>query len=342
MNYCYKKVYAMHPGGSLYLTNPEPAMKYVEEKINLLLQAQDHAEELKVKLQILREFEEIFQYDLKMAVRPEPFGTFVNAKEKQEFIRVKQLTQDFNFYLGNIFCNFHENLMKQKHHIPILTCPRFVIDYDELYLRAVNEYFGVLAGVQYPLQLAGSEPKNPCMGVHACGTTYILPALIDHFLLMYLQNRMLYQGLDRLAALMACGSVVLTQEEKSLYHMFLTARKHGEGMFNGTQEQTMAAVFAMFIRCGVLEDSRDNAQILVGTYNHRASTLGTIFHSAYAKQELRPEYYNLLWILFDTKNMNIRNCIMHGNSAKFDYLSINVAAVMLQLLWDIAAGDIFR
>ena len=96
MNHCYKKVYAMHPGGSLYLTNPKPAMKYVEEKINLLLQAKDHAEELKVKLQILREFEAIFQYDVKMAVRPELFGTFVSAREKQEFIRVKQMTQDFS------------------------------------------------------------------------------------------------------------------------------------------------------------------------------------------------------------------------------------------------------
>ena len=37
--------------------------------------------------------------------------------------------------------------------------------------------------------------------------------------------------------------------------------------------------------------------------------------------------------------MHNRNCIMHGYGAKFDYLSINV---MLQLLGDIAAGDVFR
>lgn len=224
-----------------------------------------------------------------------------------------------------------------------MQCPKLVIDYDELYLRAVNEYFGSLLGIPYPVQIGTRIPvANPetlsYQATHACGTAFILPALIDHFLLMYLQNRLLYFGLDRMAEV---DKALLTETERLLLWGFTVARHQGHGTFGGTKEQTMAQVYEMFVRHGILSDTLDHEQILVGKSKRGIATLGTIFNSAYAKREIKPEYYELLSYLFDNKQLNIRNCIMHGNSVTYDYLQIGISAVMLQLLWDIANGDIF-
>ena len=41
------------------------------------------------------------------------------------------------------------------------------------------------------------------------------------------------------------------------------------------------------------------------------------------------------------ESLNIRNCIMHGLGETFDYLNIGIVAIMFQLLWDVAACEIF-
>ena len=104
----------------------------------------------------------------------------------------------------------------------------------------------------------------------------------------------------------------------------------------------MNKVYQMFVSHALIDDTKDKRAILTGMDRNKPITIGTILHSDYAEKEIVPEYFELLKDLFDVKRMNIRNCIMHGNSTTFDYLSINIAAVMLQLLWDIASGDIFE
>lgn len=364
-SYCYNKEYRMGETGNVILINAAPALSYIENKVNLLVNAKTREEERNCKIVILREFTEIYHYDCETAIRPEPFGSFVDEAEKQRFIRLKQLVEDFGLYLGGIFYHYHQMMVQQHRCIPILTCPRLVINYDELYLRAVNEYFGTLLGVEYPLRIgrpSGSAESVPVENryveykgrvmpqneitveapiKHAVGTTFILPALIEHFLLMYLQNRILKKGLAELKGKIDTGVVVLEAEEQQLYSMFITAIKVGSAVFNGTKEQTMSRIYQMFVRCGILKDNQDNEQILVGRTRKGAATLGTVFHSDYAKTELRPEYYELISYLFDTKKLNIRNCIMHGNSVTYDYLAIGIAAIMMQLLWDIACEDVF-
>lgn len=342
-SYCYKKKYIMI-GPSAVLQNDVPAKAYVEEKINKLLSAESSTETEKkqVKRQILREFREIYEYDCQNAEYPEPFGEFSSDREKESFILRKKLIADFNLYLGNIFCNFHYNLYLQKKPIPILTSPRLVVDYDELYLRAAREYFGILMDVEYPLQLrpVGEPAKEKSM--HACGTTFILPALIDHFLIMYLQNRLLFSGLSKIGSGGKVDVSELSQEEVWLYQAFTFGKLNGSAVFGGTQHQTMNKVYQMFVSHALIDDTKDKRAILTGMDRNKPITIGTILHSDYAEKEIVPEYFELLKDLFDVKRMNIRNCIMHGNSTTFDYLSINIAAVMLQLLWDIASGDIFE
>ena len=41
-------------------------------------------------------------------------------------------------------------------------------------------------------------------------------------------------------------------------------------------------------------------------------------------------------------HLNIRNSIMHGSGEPFDDLHIGIAAIILQLLWDIAKCAIFK
>ncbi len=365
--YLYVKQYVPTLSGTLHLTNPELALEYCNEKLNALLNATTHQEELNVKLEILRDFEEIYTFDCANAERSEPFGSFHDAKEKAEFINLKQLVEDFYLYVGNIFCSYHEKLLDRK-KVPLLDFRPMVIDYNELYLKAVNEYYGALLGVEYPLRVFPVQEKDTapwehlhkntvnyveCRGVmmpiatpvsgqaperspHAIATTFILPALIDHALLMHLQNKALFTGLNGVKDKLSQGDV-LTEDERIIYDDFTQAKKAGRATFSGSKEQMMEKAYSMMIAHGVLQDDKDIKQVLMGKH----MTLGSVLHSNYCESVIRPEYFQLLEYLFDTKQLNIRNCIMHGNSVTYDYLAIGIASVMLQLLWDIGSNDVF-
>ena len=92
---------------------------------------------------------------------------------------------------------------------------------------------------------------------------------------------------------------------------------------------------------GNLHQSDENEMILTGRGGRRYKirTLGSLLHTSFAKQELLPEYFEFLQDVF--VRLNIRNCIMHGVGTAFDNLSIGIAAIMFQLLWDIDNCEIF-
>ena len=69
-------------------------------------------------------------------------------------------------------------------------------------------------------------------------------------------------------------------------------------------------------------------------------TLGRLLNSNFAKEEIRPEYLELLKNFF--VELNIRNCIMRGLGETFDYLDIGLVAIMFQMLWDIVECEIFK
>ena len=70
-------------------------------------------------------------------------------------------------------------------------------------------------------------------------------------------------------------------------------------------------------------------------------TLGSIIRTEYVKEITCPEQYKLIRTLFDTDKMNLRNRIMHGTDSLFNYFSINISAILMQLLWDIMDESIF-
>lgn len=340
--YCYKKKFIAR-NGAIFLVNDEPAGKYIDEKVRELVFAKSPDELANVKRTILREFNEIYEYDLETADCPEPQGVFKDEEEKNRFIEKNILIADFHLYLGNIFCNYHTNLIQAK-KIPILECKRLVIDYNELYHRAAGEYIATLSGIPYPFQICDSGTAAQEIIYkpnHACGTTFILPALIEHFLLTELQNKMLFAGLDEVRKLIKSGGIALEADEKRLVNAFLSYKENGAEVHEGKKEDAMKRLYRIFVKYGIIDDSMDNHKILTGTKIKTKTTLGSLLHSGYAEAQIRPEYFKLITILFDSKKMNIRNCVTHGKSTIYDYLAIEIAAVMMQLLWDIDNGSIF-
>ncbi len=67
-----------------------------------------------------------------------------------------------------------------------------------------------------------------------------------------------------------------------------------------------------------------------------------MLNSKYAKSVIKPEYFKMLEYLFSSKNINLRNNIMHINRADYDYFAIQYTSLLFQLLWDICKVDIFR
>jgi hypothetical protein len=105
----------------------------------------------------------------------------------------------------------------------------------------------------------------------------------------------------------------------------------------------MGKMYALFVSEEVLEPSMDNEMILTGVGHNKGRrldrTLGALIKSDFAKKEILSEYMKIIDIIFC--KLNIRNCIMHGLGETFDYLNIGIVAIMFQLLWDVAACEIF-
>ena len=95
------------------------------------------------------------------------------------------------------------------------------------------------------------------------------------------------------------------------------------------------------MKYGIFNDQdKDKKEALCGI-GKRELTIGGILHSGYAKSKIRGEYFRVLEYLFGTDYMDIRNCIAHGKSVTYDYLDVGIASVMLQILQDVGANDVF-
>ena len=194
---------------------------------------------------------------------------------------------------------------------------RLAIDYNDIYRKAMEDYIAVL--------VTG--------GQHAVTASFVLPSLIEQGLGMALQNRMLFKCIMQLND--------LAEEEKKVIEPFL---HNDKVLFYGTEKYTMEKLYRLFVAKGVLKNASDNEMILTGVgqkgKRKLPRTLGRLLNSNFAKEEILPEYLELLKNFFI--ELNIRNCIMHGLGETFDYLDIGLVSIMFQLLWDIADCEIFK
>lgn len=201
--------------------------------------------------------------------------------------------------------------------MPEIELKKLAIDYNEIYRKAMEDYIAAL--------VTGEQ--------HAVTASFVLPSLIEQGLGMALQNRMLFKCIMQLND--------LTEEEKKIIEPFLHNDKI---LFYGTEKFTMEKLYRLFVEKGVLKNAKDNEMILTGVAQKGKRslprTLGRLLNSNFAKEEILPEYLDVMQNFF--VELNIRNCIMHGLGETFDYLDIGLISIMFQMLWDIVDCEIFK
>lgn len=203
----------------------------------------------------------MYEFDKKSNEIPIPFGYFSSKKEMDEFQKRDLLSKELILCVGNIYSNYHERIIKNSIKIHCIDIPMLSIDYNRLYMRAVNEYVGSYMNIDYP-NILNFKNSNKNSTNQQYDYEYALRE---------------YRG-----AIVPLPTIVT---EKS------------------------------------------NIPIC------QNSSLGTVyFLNALIERFLT---------IFDTDKMNLRNRIMHGTDSLFNYFSINISAILMQLLWDIMDESIF-
>ena len=319
----YHKIFKMNPDLTVYLDNPEPLVADCDEMLNHLTGARSMDELHEEKIAVLRDFYSVCSFDIKDADFPEPIGHFDSENEKTALIRKKILLQDTVQYLGRVYKKYHIFLYNKNGTLPIIQLDNCMIDYNEIYIRAMEDYVDSIINKKR----------------HAIIASFALPSLIERGLGMNLQNRMLFKSIYRLLNMQELKRPLDDQEDK--YIKIFLSNKDNNVLFNAKESYVM---YALFVSEGVLEPSMDNEMILTGVGHNKGRrldrTLETLIKTDFAKKEIISEYMKIIDIIFC--KLNIRNCIMHGLGETFDYLNIGIVAIMFQLLWDVAACEIFN
>lgn len=322
----YHKIFKMNPDLTVYLDNPEPLVADCDEMLNHLTGARSMDELHEEKIAVLRDFYSVCSFDIKDADFPEPIGHFDSENEKTALIRKKILLQDTVQYLGRVYKKYHIFLYNKNGTLPIIQLDNCMIDYNEIYIRAMEDYVNSIINKKR----------------HVIIASFALPSLIERGLGMNLQNRMLFKSIYRLLNLQELKRPLDDEEDK--YIKIFLSNKDNNVLFNAKESYVMGKMYALFVSEEVLEPSMDNEMILTGVGHNKGRrldrTLETLIKTDFAKKEIISEYMKIIDIIFC--KLNIRNCIMHGLGETFDYLNIGIVAIMFQLLWDVAACEIFN
>lgn len=375
--YLYQKEYVMLNNMQLHLSNPEPILKYIDEKVEKLIKAKSKNEEINIKLEILDEFYKILKYDAKNTICPEPLGHFETKEEKDELIKKKIKINDLVYYLGNICINYHKKLIAKEYRerVPIIT-NEATIKFNEIYIRALNEYFETLKGNEYkgifenppkkqqnlqiirmieyrgvvfPMAEPLTNNKIECIrDEHAYGTAFILPTLIERFLIIQLDSKILKNLMKELKDKIEKENIKLTDEEKQYYNIIT---EKGDKTIFASEKFIRANIYKMFIKYRIINEEDEDIKLLIlHEYINKKDnkkiknklTLGSVIVSPYANSLIKKQYTKLFNLIFDPNELNMRNNIAHINNESSDYLCLGDTAVLMQLLWDIITEDIFE
>lgn len=375
--YLYQKEYVMLNNMQLHLSNPELMLKYIDEKVEKLIKAKSKNEEINIKLEILDEFYKILKYDAKNTICPEPLGHFETKEEKDELIKKKIKINDLVYYLGNICINYHKKLIAKEYRerVPIIT-NEATIKFNEIYIRALNEYFETLKGNEYkgifenppkkqqnlqiirmieyrgvvfPMAEPLTNNKIECIrDEHAYGTAFILPTLIERFLIIQLDSKILKNLMKELKDKIEKENIKLTDEEKQYYNIIT---EKGDKTIFASEKFIRANIYKMFIKYRIINEEDEDIKLLIlHEYINKKDnkkiknklTLGSVIVSPYANSLIKKQYTKLFNLIFDPNELNMRNNIAHINNESSDYLCLGDTAVLMQLLWDIITEDIFE
>lgn len=321
----YHKVFKNRPDLSIYLENQEPLVSYCDELLGRLSSSQNMEELCEAKKSILKDFRDIYLFDLRNAEFPEPIGHFKSEKEKRRFVGKKILLQDMVWYLGSIYKKYHTLIYENSSELPAIEMKKLAIDYNEIYQKAMDDY---ISAITYGRK-------------HAITASFVLPSLIEQGLSTKLQNRLLFKSICSLPDERNLSRPLDTEEQEYISAFLHNTRNF---QFNASESYVMGKMYELFVREGVLKASAEMEMILTGVGHERQKkltrTLNTLLKTNFARKEIRTEYLELMKDLF--VKLNIRNSIMHGVGETFDYLNLGIVSIMFQLIWDIATCEIFK
>jgi hypothetical protein len=321
----YHKVFKNRPDLSIYLENQEPLVSYCDELLGRLSSSQNMEELCEAKKSILKDFRDIYLFDLRNAEFPEPIGHFKSEKEKRRFVGKKILLQDMVWYLGSIYKKYHTLIYENSSELPAIEMKKLAIDYNEIYQKAMDDY---ISAITYGRK-------------HAITASFVLPSLIEQGLSTNLQNRLLFKSICSLPDERNLSRPLDTEEQEYISAFLHNTRNF---QFNASESYVMGKMYELFVREGVLKASAEMEMILTGVGHERQKkltrTLNTLLKTNFARKEIRTEYLELMKDLF--VKLNIRNSIMHGVGETFDYLNLGIVSIMFQLIWDIATCEIFK
>lgn len=321
----YHKVFKNRPDLSIYLENQEPLVSYCDELLGRLSSSQNMEELGEAKKSILKDFRDIYLFDLRNAEFPELIGHFKSEKEKRRFVGKKILLQDMVRYLGSIYKKYHTLIYENSSELPAIEMKKLAIDYNEIYQKAMDDY---ISAITYGRK-------------HAITASFVLPSLIEQGLSTNLQNRLLFKSICSLPDDRNLSRPLDTEEQEYISAFLHNTRNF---QFNASESYVMGKMYELFVREGVLKASAEMEMILTGVGHERQKkltrTLNALLETNFARKEIRTEYLELMKDLF--VKLNIRNSIMHGVGETFDYLNLGIVSIMFQLIWDIATCEIFK
>ena len=268
----YHKIFKMNPDLTVYLDNPEQLVADCDEMLNHLTGARSMDELHEEKIAVLRDFYSVCSFDIKDADFPEPIGHFDSENEKTALIRKKILLQDTVQYLGRVYKKYHIFLYNKNGTLPIIQLDNCMIDYNEIYIRAMEDYVDSIINKKR----------------HVIIASFALPSLIERGLGMNLQNRMLFKSIYRLLNLQELKRPLDDEEDK--YIKIFLSNKDNNVLFNAKESYVMGKMYALFVSEGVLEPSMDNEMILTGVGHNKGRrldrTLGALIKTDFAKKKL--------------------------------------------------------
>lgn len=115
-----------------------------EELLNCLTNARNTDELHDAKCSVLRDFHDVYAFDVGDAEFPEPVGHFDDEEEKNKFIWKKILLQDTVLYLGSVYKKYHYIIYQTHNRLPEIELKKLAIDYNEIYRKAMEDYIAAL------------------------------------------------------------------------------------------------------------------------------------------------------------------------------------------------------
>ena len=347
-----KKIFGLHGSGQIVLQNQDETLALVSDRVERLKSIYGDKEKTSAYIEeLFGEFVEIYEYDKKNAVLPEPFGIFENDDEKQAWIENKLLAQDLDIHIGAILYNYHDWLVDVG--FPDIILGRFVVDYPALYERVLYDYIGTLKNIppQYGFEIHNSNEnlerravvngmqRTPCYSSPKAYTaTYILPSLIEHFLVGFAQQDLVDVKVKELFRRIDKGILSVSQEEKNFMLPFLTKSKY----MSGDKVTSMKRCYEILKKYSLVDDKDGSSALIKGYSNKGNMTLGSFLNNGYVKKHMKSAYYSIMDIMFSTERLDIRNAIMHGASLTYDPFAMCVTAIMLQLFWQIMEKSVIE